>query len=40
MEKTSTIEKILAAVLLCVRAHGNQKRKYTGEPYSVHLAHQ
>jgi (p)ppGpp synthase/HD superfamily hydrolase len=22
---------------LAIRAHGNQKRKYTGEPYTVHL---
>ena len=24
------------ALMLCIRAHDGQRRKYTGEPYSVH----
>lgn len=29
-------ESILQATLFAVRAHGDQKRKYTGEPYVIH----
>lgn len=32
------LPSVLTAVEFMVRAHGSQKRKYTGEPYAVHPA--
>lgn len=31
------MEKILRATTFAIRAHGDQRRKYSGEPYVVHL---